>query len=488
MFQYYNHSGFSNPYFTSIKGQFVVTAQLDEIISCLQGSRLIDIHSVVQIISRYHCFADRTLVKGVYRTPWMAKPNNTYTEWEFADLPPHGERLMPVEEAAQLFFEKLQMEILNYCEGRSTIGVLLSGGMDSRIAAGVLDFLLKTRQMSVIVVAITWGMEKSRDVIYARRIAQRLGWDWLHYPISSEDLFCNIAETAKRGCEYSPVHLHAMPRIRKLQGVDIILSASYGDSIGRAEYSGCHVTQLIPFEKHTLNWFKLLRVEAYKDISIGLVRDVARYRTLFPRYDSYQQHEIDQQAHYMRRKLNHCMDVINEKIPLFPVFSSPDVFGFMWSLSPKVRNDLIYKNIIKLLKTDLSDIPWARTGSPYLCKSKPVDTYPDLHHRYGEWIRGELHGLIRGKALSTSISNLNIFNMKALSSAIALNRKIARQVRATKMDEILIWIAALSDFVQRYNIQGHDYEQKPIDKINGSLLGPLQLMSLAVIKFMLFRK
>jgi asparagine synthase (glutamine-hydrolysing) len=372
MFQYYNHIGFVNPYYICADSQFIVESQLDEIMSRLQGPRLVDIRSVVQVISRYHCFAERTLVQGIYRTPWMARPNSANTDWEFADLPLHGDRLMPETEVAHTLFNKLQTEILSYCEGKSTVGLLLSGGMDSRIAAGVLDFLLKTGQMSVSVVAITWGMEQTRDVIYARRIAQRLGWDWLHYPMSVEDLLSNIAETAKRGCEYSPVHLHAMPRIREIQGVDCILAASYGDSVGRAEYSGRHVTQLIPFEQYTLNWFKLLRVEAYKEISDSLARDVARYRTLFPRDDSYQQHEIDQQAHYMRRKLNHCMAVINEKTPLLHVFTSPDVFGFMWSLSPKVRTDLIYKYMLNLFQTDLSDIPWARTGSPYLAERSPL--------------------------------------------------------------------------------------------------------------------
>lgn len=488
MFNHYNELGFINPYYIVSNDYLIIETNFDSIVSHLKGARQIDIRSLIEIISRYHCFAERTLVQGIYRTPWMAKPNSTYTDWEFADLPLHGDRLILEAEAAQILFTKLQLEILNYCEGRSTVGVLLSGGMDSRIAAGVLDFLLKTGQMSVNVVAITWGMEQTRDVIYARRIAQRLGWDWLHYPLSAEDLMNNITETAKRGCEYSPVHLHAMPRIRKIKGVDCILAASYGDSVGRAEYSGRHVTQLIPFEQHTLNWFKLLRIDAYKELSAGLAKDITRYRTLFPRSDSYQQHEIDQQAHYMRRKLNHCMAVINEKIPLLHVFSSLDVFGFMWSLSPKVRTNLIYKCMLDLFKTDLSDIPWARTGSPYLSESEPINAYPGLHHRYGEWIRGELYDLIREKALSQSINSLNIFNMQALSSALAHNRKIAHQVRATKMDEISIWLAALSEFVQIYNIQGYDYEQMLIDNINGTIVGPLQLMSLSAIKFVLSRE
>ena len=254
MFKHYNHLGFMTPYYTQgTEGHLTIVSEFAEALSGLQEPKLIDLSAVVEIISRYHCFADRTLVQGLFRTPWMAKPNAAFTDWEFADIPPHGEVLMSVEEAARHFFARLQAEVLEYCEGRSTVGILLSGGMDSRIAVGVVDYLLKTRQMAASIVAITWGMEQTRDVIYARQIAQRLGWDWVHYPISAEDLLNNITETAKRGCEYSPVHLHMMPKVRDMEGVDCILAASYGDSVGRAEYSGRHITRLIPFEQYTLN-------------------------------------------------------------------------------------------------------------------------------------------------------------------------------------------------------------------------------------------
>lgn len=484
----YDHLGCANPYYTrNEEGQIVIASRFAQALTHLQSPVQIDVSAVVEVISRYYCFADRTLIQGLHRVPWMAKPDATGTDWEFVAIPPHGSRVMPEDAVANTLFEKLQTEILAYCEGRSTVGLLLSGGMDSRVAAGVLDYLLKTQQLSTEVVAVTWGLEQSRDVIYARQIAQRLGWDWVHYPISAEVLLNNIEETAKRGCEYSPVHLHATPQVRDMEGVDCILAASYGDSVGRAEYSGRHITQLIPFEQYTLNWFKLLREDVYNQASESIAQDAAYYRALFPRATDYQQHEIDQQAHYMRRKLNHCMAVINEKIPLYHTFTRPDVFGFMWSLSPKVRNDRIYKHLLELFETELADIPWARNGKPYLSQGEAVDDYPSLHHRYGEWIRGELYEVIRAKVLSDSIARLNVFNMGALKSALTINRKIAGQVRATKMDEISIWLAALADFVEMYDVQGVDGKQTLVDSVNGVVVSPLQVVGLAAAKFVLGR-
>ena len=176
------------------------------------------------------------------------------------------------------------------------------------------------------------------------------------------------------------------------------------------------------------------------------------------------------------------MAVINEKIPLFQVFTSPDVFGFMWSLSPQVRNNLVYKYLLSLFETDLADIPWARNGKPYLVQGEAVDADPSLHHRYGEWIRGELYAIIREKVLSDCIERLNIFNMSAISSALAINRRITRQAKATKIDELSIWLAALADFVEMYDLQGCESEHTLMDAINGAILGPLQVVVLAAAK------
>jgi hypothetical protein len=488
MFERCDHLGFMAPYYSRANGQLVFAREFSEILKYLEKPHTIDACAIIEIISRYHCFADRTIVHGVHRVPWMAKANSDNTGWEIIDIPPHSNLLIPENDVAGRLFIKLQEEILDYCSGFSTVGILLSGGMDSRIVAGVVDFLIKTNQASFKVIAITWGMKESRDVIYAQLIARRLGWDWIHFPVSAEELLNNILETAKRGCEFSPVHLHAMPKVRNISDVDCILAASFGDSIGRAEYSGRHVTQLVSFDKYTLNWFKLLRRDVYKEAYQLLTQDIKYYRTLFPRKYGYQQHEIDQQAHYMQRKLNHCMSVINENIPLFQIFTSPSVFRFMWSLSPQIRNNMIYKHLLSLFKTELADIPWARTGQLYLIEGNILDNHPSLSHRYGEWIRNDLFDLIKKKVLSENISQLNIFNMQALESTLEMNRRISRKATTTKIDEISIWLASLADFIQIYSIKGNESNQTFLDDFNSIIISPLEVISLETAKFLLSQK
>ncbi|MCP4541875.1 MAG: hypothetical protein GY832_32500 [Chloroflexi bacterium] len=476
MFKYYDSLGFMNPYYVVGDDKFAIENSFEKIIAKLDAPRQIDVAAVVEIISRYHCFGDRTLVKGIFRTPWMAKPSEDNTEWEFAQVPPHDEKITSEEELAGGLFSRLQEEILEYCEGKSTVGLLLSGGMDSRIAAGVLDYLIKTNQINVNVVAITWGVDQSRDVVYAQEIARRLGWEWKHYQLSPDDLIDNIAHTAKRGCEYSPIHLHAMPRVRDLQGVDCILAASFGDSVGRAEFSGRHVTDLFPINRYVFNWFKLLKTNAYRRVGGEIDQGVETYHALFPRKKAIQQMEVEQQAHYMRRMLNPCMAVINEKIPLLQIFSKPSVFGFMWSWSPKVRNDTVYRCILDLFETSFLDIPWARTGKKYLSQETKFDDLSKYHNHYGQWIKNDIYEIVESKVLSDYTSGLNIFNMDSLKNSMKANKRLSKQVEYIKLDEIFIWIAALADFVKMYEIQGIDSRQATVDGIDGNIVAPIQVV------------
>lgn len=486
LFSRYDSLGFNTPYYTVFDKQIIVEEHFANAINHLPKAPKLDIAAVIEVLSRYHCFANRTLVQGVYRSPWMATVERN--EWVYADLPSYGSKKLSSSEVAKILFTKLQEEILAYCNRRQTIGILLSGGMDSRMVAGVLDYLLKTKQISANVVAITWGGKETRDVVYAQQIAQRLGWEWIHYPISAKILRNNITEAAKHGCEYSPVHLHAMPNVREIIGVDCILGASYGDSIGRGEYSGKHITQLPPFEKYTQNWFNFVHEEAYQEALLDIEEDVKIYRTRYPKELLMQQHEIDWQAHYMRRKLNHCMGVISEKIPLLQVFTSQNVFSFMWSLSPSVRNDFVYQELLTLFYTKLADIPWARTGRPFLSVGRPVDGLSSRHHEYGTWIRGELHETIKEKVLSTALQSLGIFNMQALESALVLNQKLTHQVHTSKIDEIAIWLTSLAEFIELYDIKGVQSTPTIRDTLSSLFVTPLQVVGLAAAKFIMRRK
>ncbi len=462
------------PYTIQGQERLIIGNSFGDLLNAHDSLRQIDITAIVEFISRYHFFGDRTLIQGISRTPWMARPDARLEAWIPVDVPPHGQTVMRTAEAAQRLSSLLRKEIIQVCSGKSTIGILLSGGMDSRIVAGILDAAIKDGELQGQVVALTWGIENSRDVEYARQIAELLSWDWLHLPLSAENLRENISVTAARGCEFSPVHLHAMPRVRDQEGIDLIVAASFGDSIGRAEYSGRHVSDLLPIDKYVMNWFKLLLEDAYQAGAAGIPGDVQRYRERCPRDIEYQYREIERQVHYMRRQLNPCMAVINERIPLYQLFTAPETFGFMWSLAPEVRNDSVYFHMLNDLQKGMMDIPWARTGTPYFTNQGQADDLGDRYHKYGQWIREDMRDEIGDRVLSDSISDLGIFNMTALANAWRMNKVVGRGAGAMKLDEIFIWLAALSECVEMYGLRAQGSSQGWLDQINGALVAPAE--------------
>src|SRR6056297_2481074 len=290
--------------------------------------------------------------------------------------------------------------------------------MDSRIVSGVLNNLIQNNKLDSNVTALNWGLLGSRDQVYAKRIAKMFNWNYIHFPLSESNLKENIRITSDNGCQFSPIHLHAIPKIRELKNLDLILAASFGDSIGRAEYSGHHVTELKSINKNIFNRYEIIKNNIYKIYKEEIKNDIERYRKIFPREKAYQYFEIERQAHYMRKQLNPCMEIINQKTPVYQAFTSPDVFGFMWSIDPRRRGDKIYKYILEKFDNNLKEVPWARTGKKYLRDEDINDDLKRNYHKYGLWIRNNISDYIEDRVLSQEIENLNIFNMISLKKLI----------------------------------------------------------------------
>jgi len=232
-----------------------------------------DAAALVAKAMNLYLYGNRTLIREVTRAPWMAYPDAN-GNWLPAWLPPHSsERPEP-----EPFVEGLKHALLDECRlyvrNAKTVGILLSGGMDSRILAGVVRAVQDESGDAFSVVGLTWGLESSRDVIYARRITERFGWDWQHYSITAETLAENIEIAAREGAEYSPLHLHAIPEVARTDGLDVVLAGSYGDSVGRAEFSGRHVTQLRPMLSGRMDRFGVLRAEVVAAAEAELRSDI----------------------------------------------------------------------------------------------------------------------------------------------------------------------------------------------------------------------
>lgn len=454
MFENYNHLGFNNPcYFVNSKGKFDIHRDFNSTVLDYQGEIEIDSVSIIEILNKGYMLADRTIIKNIYKTPWMAKPNDSLDNWCYAQIPEHGDLDLNEEKIAIDLFQRICDEIKNYIGSKKRIGILLSGGMDSRIVAGALDYLVTLNELeSLNITGFTWGNEGSRDVVYAKEITSRLNWGWKHYKVTATDLLENINHTAARGCEYSPIHLHAIPQIKKKnKDIEVFLAGSYGDSVGRAEYSGWKIKNVRKIETNITNPGYFVLNKTFKENIQEVYVDIKKYHDLFPTKNIIAQNERDYQLHYMRRMLNPCMSLlIDENTSFHQVFTSPSVFGYIWGISPKRRTDLIYKYIFERYIKTLSDIPWGRTGLKYGDKKGIPDKFKKEHHTYINIIRNQLLENIHDTIFSSDIFSLNIFNKNTISKIFSLERKYP--TNNLRYQEKLMWIASLSKMLQLYNV------------------------------------
>ena len=422
-----------------------------------------------------YLLGNRTLIQNVERAPWvqhLASPGH----WELMPLPNHGTQRPDNQKFAARLVRELQAELEFYVEGASTVGILLSGGMDSRVVAGLLRKVQEENPGQFDVVALTWGADGTRDVVYAKRIAAQFGWSIEHFPITPETLRDNIELAGKAGAEVSPLHLHAMPAVADLRGIDVILAGSYGDSVGRAEFSGKRVSQLKSVMPRNIDPFGILKHSLKQSAVTELQRDL-RCSNHFRANDSaIRVFEIEQEMHYMRRMLQSCMLHIAHKIPLYQMFTAPSVFGLMWQLAPEERGDKWYQLILKDLPGRLLDIPWARTGALYLDDSGKQDDFPKSYHSYGKWLREELKEEVVARVNSDVIRRLGIFNDRGLDRALSVWLK-ARTKDSNSLDEVMSWLASLHTFLQTYPVSSRPADGRPVaDSIavmRGSLYGQL---------------
>lgn len=199
------------------------------------------------------------------------------------------------------------------------------------------------------------------------------------------------------------------------------------------------------------NISSILRSDFYHLIKDNLKEDIDFYHKEFPQDLMYQQYELDLQLHYMRRMLNPCMNIINKKIPLHQVFTSPKTFGFMWSLNPDLRTDEVYFNLLKNYSPKLLDIPWARTGINFMEKEGQPDNYKKRHHDYGNMIRTYFINDIELTIKENKDIVDKLFNTDVVLNLINNVKKYPVENNFT-IEEKLLWISCLIKFIHVNNI------------------------------------
>jgi asparagine synthase (glutamine-hydrolysing) len=417
--EYNSRSLFNEPYYFGPND----THGLDFIAIANDATRLEwDTASMMSILSYGYPLGDRTIFREIKRKPWLSEMDNN-GQIELKDIPPHGYVWVEPQVAAKTLFDLLCRELTNATEGASYIYILLSGGLDSRIVAGVIRHLHDIGLVTQKVICVTWGIEDSRDVQYAKILAETYGFEWQYLPLAEINLKENIERMAKKmGAANSPYHLHRMDWFEdNALPNSVVLGGSYGDSVGRAEFSKRTVLELLPLQ--AFNYLGLLSQEVANTAAVQFESEIHKLnsRTGFESPD-YVKREHERQAHYMRGLIAHTMSIIGQSpnCKLYQAFTAPEVYGYMWSLHPAIRDDRIYAELLEIISRDVASLPWARSNRSLKgeVRFSRADLNPN-YHDYDAWSRNivkELMGAEGDKEFFDSFDEFGVFDRKNIEN------------------------------------------------------------------------
>jgi len=480
-----DHIGSQYPFYTNHNKKPLFDLNFTNIITEAKISApTLEVQSVIEILMRSYIIGDKTLIKGIKRTPWLADFNYESNDWNYFDIPPHSNKVLSPQEAAKVFIELLYEEILSFIGSNKKVGILLSGGMDSRILAGILRKTQINKDFNGEVIAYNWGIAKSRDVWYAKNIAEKFNWNYKYYPLDPDVLRTNFYLVQKVGAETMPYNLHAMDAVAKDKASDIVLAGSYGDTLGRAEYNGTPLKKAPPIVFENTNKLGLLKEQLVADYNENIKRDSISYRKLIDKYtrEEFQYRETEYQRHHSRRYLSTAMSIIGMEKPLYQLFTSPKVVKFLWGLDLSLRSDTLYKFMLPLLPEEINEIPWARTGKKFGSKSNKVaDKGVPASHEYGTWLRNDLQSFINEQLDFNLLVNLGIFNEKSLEEIYKVWPK-TNVPGITKLDTIVSWLTVFSMFIKKYNVKYQsNYKDVFKDKIN-TFVVPTKMQAYLILK------
>ena len=427
----------------------------------------LDVSAILSVLAFNFPCGDRTLFNEIKRQPWLSSISQD-GKAVLEPIPPHGFLWDKTERVAERLNSLLQEEAERVCHKRDEIYILLSGGLDSRIVAGTLYELRRKGILKTNPIGLTWGLEDSRDVQYAKAAAEMLGFGWKHINISPVEILENIYDGFPLiGGLVPPYHLHRMLWFKtNVSKEALVLAGSYGDSIGRAEFSGRHVLELDFLRPY--NPFNLIRQDCLTQAIAGIHNDLSllHERAGGRETPKHALCEIELQCHYMRGMIAHVMAVINNWCTLYQMFTDPKVYTYMWSLHPLRRDDSIYAALLERTHPGLARVPWARTNRAL--QGRTVGAQNVLRrefHDYAKWTSFVLYDEILKIVEPEWFESTGIFNaaqVQFLNKAIAPGSGLLKDYDFRPYD-IWFWLAGFRKMIENLQARGryvHNVQQE----------------------------
>ncbi len=220
-------------YYAHFNGELLFGSGVRALLADRTLSRDVDLVAISELLRFDHAFNDHTLLENVHLLPQASVL--TFSGGQMTIHPywtleyPRQYRLQSEQSLIEQLNHHLRKAIKRQAPGDIPAGILLSGGLDSRVILamlrdGVVDESFHT---------FTWGMPGADDVRFAKELAAKVGAQHHYFELRPDWLF-DMAEEGVRATDGlgNVINLHAMATLKEeAEFAKIIYKGFMGDAM-----------------------------------------------------------------------------------------------------------------------------------------------------------------------------------------------------------------------------------------------------------------
>ncbi len=375
-----DHLGLLPVYYAQYGGRFSFGAGVRALLADAELPRDVDFLTIAQMLSFEHALGDRTLLTAVKLLPpatILTYDDGDVTMCAYWTLA-YEDRVQAPDETAYL--EQFRFYLAQAVRRRKSdelpAGILLSGGLDSRVLLGFL-----AREHGEQFYSFTFGIPGCDDARFARELARKSGIRHRFYELQPDYLlqYAEQGVALVDGLE-SCTHMHALATLKEEVSQARVLFKGYlgdalvGGHLQRALWAGYDDAVL---DRYLFQKYCVLLPEEDQEALFSNAFQEALGGALFPSFretvhESSSALPANRQDHWdiiqrQRRFTLNGVELVRSQAVVRLPFSDKDLVEFMLTVPPGLRFErLVMKGLLALDFPELAKVPRTPDGLPLM--------------------------------------------------------------------------------------------------------------------------
>jgi asparagine synthase (glutamine-hydrolysing) len=462
-------------YYAEVGGRLLFASGMRALLVDPMLHRDVDEVAIAQFLTFNHILGNRSYLVDVKRllpaTILAYQDGRLQSETYWRMEHPKEYELCSELEWMEAILHYLKQAITRQSRGTQPSGLLLSGGLDSRVILAYLGDPGADRRISTF----TWGMPGCDDAQYARELSHKMGVANHFFELKSDWLLHNADEGVRRTDGMGNViALHAMAALEdEVRHARILYKGFMGD--GMMGYSLQY--------QHWADYDETTRIQAHYQVHRGqgaIIFDFPEHERLFTDqfrsrvgnevFTSYadamnetgstllaDQRNVFGLRHRVPRMALNGVEVLRQRAFVRLPFCDNDLVEFSLRVPPGLRYQRrLIKNAFVRAFPDLAQVPVTDTGYPMMDCARDVMmrvdsilrwhlhkagfsqiSYPKKrpYQDYNGWFRTVLRGWMEENLLSPEIESLGYFNQEYVRNLVS--EHIGGQNHAVRIGALL---------------------------------------------------